>query len=128
MKTLKPILLSFILLISVIQVRAQVNSVKVSISKVTESYLAVRTALAAEDGTTASARAKELLTALNDVPTKRMTQRQLALWTKYFGQLLFDTRHISEVDRVHHQKEHFERLTKNLHTILDGFKMNKPGI
>ena len=128
MKTLKPLLLSFIILISVTQVRAQTNRVGTSISEVTESYLAVKTALEAEDGTATSAKAKELLTALKGVPSKRMTSGQLMLWTKYFGQLIFDTRHISEVDRVHYQKEHFKRLTKNLHTILEGFKMNKAGI
>jgi len=128
MKTLRPFLLLLTLLILVVQSKAQVNSLKVAITKVTESYTGIKNALAAEDGDAASIKAKELLGALNEVPVKKMTPSQSALWKKYYGQLIFDTRHISEVARVHHQKEHFGRLTENLHTILTGFKMNKAGI
>jgi len=128
MKTLRPFLILLTFLVSVVQSKAQVNSLKVAINKVTESYSAVKVAIEAEDGDAASAKAKELLAALNAVPAKRMTLSESALWKKHFGQLIFDTRHISEVTRVHHQKEHFERLTENLHTILTGFKMNKDGI
>jgi hypothetical protein len=128
MKTLKPFLLLLTLLASVVQSKAQVNPLKVAINKVTESYFGVKNALAAEDVDAAADKAKVLLAALNEVPAKRMTPDQSKLWAKYFGQLVFDTRHISEVTRVHHQKEHFERLTTNLHIILTGFKMNSKGV
>ena len=127
MKTLKPFLLTLVLLVS-LQASAQVSSLRTSINKVTENYLNVKTALAANDGDAAADKAKGLLAALNEVPPKRMTADQEKLWTKYFGQLIFDTRHISEVPRVHHQQAHFVRLTTNLHTILTGFKMNHAGI
>ena len=116
------------LLASVVQGKAQVNPLKAAINRVTEKYLGVENYLAAEKGDGAANKAKELLEALNAVPVKRMTPEQATLWKKYFGQLIFDTRHISEVPRVHHQKEHFDRLTTNMHIILTSFKMNSKGI
>ena len=50
MKTLRPFLLLLTLLILVVQSKAQVNSLKVAITKVTESYTGIKNALAAEDG------------------------------------------------------------------------------
>jgi hypothetical protein len=123
MKQLKTIFLSLILVALFTQTKAQVNPLNKALNNVTDAYSGIKNALAANDGIKAENKAKELIKALNNVPTNSMTPDQLKLWTKYIDQLQFDGRHISEVPRVEHQKEHFARLTKNLHAVLDGFKM-----
>ncbi len=65
--------------------------------------------------------AKALLASLNTVPQSGLTKDQAAL----FGKLEFDSRHISEVNLVPHQREHFASLSKNLFALVKGLKLNK---
>jgi hypothetical protein len=128
MKHLKTFFLSLILVALFTQTKAQVSTLNKALNNVADSYLDIKSALAANNGAAAENKAKELLKALDKVPLNSMTPDQLKLWMKYVDQLQFDGRHISEVPRVEHQKEHFARLTKNLHAVLNGLKMNKDGI
>lgn len=128
MKQLKTLFLSLLLAALFTQTKAQVSPLNNAINNVTDSYLGIKGALSANDGIAAENKAKELLKALDKVPLNSMTPDQLKIWMKYIDQLHFDSRHISEVPRVEHQKEHFVRLTKNLHVVLNGLKMNKSGI
>jgi hypothetical protein len=128
MKQLRIFILSLVFVSLFNQAKAQVSPLSKALNNVTDSYSGIKNALAANDGIAAENKAKELLTALNNVPVNDMTSDQLKLWTKYIDQLQFDSRHISEVPRVEHQKEHFVRLTKNLRAVLNGFKMNKGSI
>lgn len=54
-----------------------------------------------------------------------MTPKQLAVWNAYEPKLEFDSRHISEVSLVPHQREHFASLSNNLYNVLKEFKLNK---
>jgi hypothetical protein len=123
MKPLKTFLLSIVLLTVFAGADAQVSGLDKAISKANDSYLGIKKALAANDGVAAENQAKEFLAALNAVPVNSMTAGQSKVWKKYSDQLQFDARHISEVARVEHQKEHFAKLTKNWQAVLDGFKM-----
>jgi hypothetical protein len=128
MKQLKILVLSLFLVALFTQTKAQVIPLDKALNNVTDSYLGIKKALAANDGIAAENKAKELLKALDKISLNSMTPEQLNIWTKYIDQLQFDARHISEVPRVEHQKEHFSRLTKNLHAVLNVFKMKKDGI
>jgi len=128
MKRFKILTLSLIFSIGLMQAKAQVNQLDKAIANVTDSYIGIKKALQLTDGLKAEEKAKELLKDLTDFPVKSMNPEQARIWTKYAEPLKFDSRHISEVARVPHQKEHFANLTKNMHALLDGFKMNKEGI
>ncbi|HEY2581343.1 MAG TPA: DUF3347 domain-containing protein [Mucilaginibacter sp.] len=128
MKQLRTFILLLAVLTSFTHAKAQVNMLDKAINKATDSYLGIKNALAANDGVAAENNAKEFLTVLNSVPVNSMTADQSKVWKKYIDRLQFDGRHISEVPRVEHQKEHFASLTKNWRAVLDGFKMNKPGV
>jgi hypothetical protein len=126
MKKIKIITLSAILTVMfVTQGNAQDNSINIAINKVIDNYIALKNALIASDGTVAENKAKELLASINSVPVKNMKAEQTALWTKYAAKLEYDSRHISEVDRVAHQREHFASLSNNLFAVLKGLKLNK---
>jgi hypothetical protein len=128
MKTLKIIALSLIFSIGLLQAKAQGNQLDKAIANVTDSYIGIKKALQLTDGLKAEEKAKELLKDLTDFPVKNMNPEQAKIWAKYAEPLKFDSRHISEVARVPHQKEHFASLTKNLHAVLNELKMNKAGI
>jgi len=123
MKHLKTLFLSAILSVLFIQTKAQVITFSKGIDHVKECCLAVKNAIASNDGATAQNKAKDLIQALNDVPLKYMTPAQSGVWAKYIRQLQADSNHISTVSAVANQKEYFSDLTTNLQAAIDGLKM-----
>ena len=100
---------------------AQTALLSKPVNTVISNYLDVKNALANNDGDAASAKAKTLLASLNELPLKSLNASQNALITK----LVYDSRHISEVNRVAHQREHFASLSDNLYTLIKGLKINQ---
>ena len=100
---------------------AQTALISKPVNTVISNYLEVKNALANNDGDAASAKAKTLLASLNELPLKSLNASQNALVTK----LAYDSRHISEVNRVAHQREHFASLSDNLYTLIKGLKLNQ---
>jgi hypothetical protein len=124
MKYLKVLVLSLILLVSFTQTKAQqVITLSKGIDHVKLSLSAVKSAIDANDGVTAENNAKELIKALNEVPVKYMMPKQVKVWTASIEKLQFDSRLISEVQDVAHQKEHFANLSANLSTVIDNLKL-----
>ena len=125
MKTTKTIILSFIMAaIFGISTEAQNPTLNKSVNTLITNYLALKDALIAADGNTAESKAKALLASINEVPKSDFNSQQLALWTKYEAKLQYDSRHISEVNLVAHQREHFANLSNNLYEVLKGLKLN----
>ncbi len=94
------------------------------INKVITHYLEVKDALAAGDGNTALSRAKDLLTAVRGVNTSSLNAAQRKIWLAAEPKIEFDSRHISEVNRVEHQREHFASLSANLFTVIKALQLN----
>lgn len=122
MKTLKIISLMLVLAFSISLVKA--NPPANNIDKITKAYLGLKNALIAGNGTLAQAKGKELLDALSTDATKGLNPDQQKLLNSYLDKLKFDSRHISEVPNVEHQREHFESLSKNMYDVLKGLKVN----
>jgi hypothetical protein len=112
------------LIYSVSIAHAQKSASVNSINKITDAYLAVKNSLAADDGTAAAHNAKELFNALSSDPGKTLKTDQQKLLNGYLDKLKYDSRHISEVTMLDHQREHFASLSKNLYEVLKGLKMN----
>ncbi len=122
MKNLKSIALTiFALTVLILPISAQTGVLSKPVNAVISNYLSVKNALAGNDGDAASAKAKLLLASLNDLPLKNLTAGQNALIAK----LEYDSRHISEVNRVAHQREHFASLSDNLYTLVKSLKLNQ---
>jgi len=95
-----------------------------SINKITAGYLAVKNSLAADDAAAAARNAKELFNTLSSDPGKGLDPGRQKLLNNYLEKLKYDSRHISEVTVLFHQREHFASLSKNLFEVLKGLKMN----
>ena len=121
MKILKTLSLSLILACTVLLVNAQSNT---SVDKITQAYLGLKNALVASDAVVAKAKAAALLTALSAPVDKSLKPDQQKLLAANLEKLKFDSRHISESPSIDHQREHFESLSKNMYTVLNGLKAN----
>jgi hypothetical protein len=129
MKTLKIIALSFLIaMLFKAPVKAQSAALNNSINTVITNYLALKDALIVADGNAAENKAKALLQSINNVPKSGFNAKQLTLWSGYEPKLEYDSRHISEVNVIPHQREHFASLSRNLYEVLKGLKMNKKPI
>ena len=114
---------AFALLLFTAPVKAQdLNS---SVTLMIKNYINLKNTLVTGDGNAAESKAKALLMSINAVPVSSMNTKQISVWNKYAAKLQFDSRHISEVNRVEHQREHFSSLSDNLYQVLKGLKLNQ---
>jgi hypothetical protein len=120
MKTLKTTALFLAMtLLSILTVKAQITQTK-PINTVITNYLALKDALVSGDGTVAEAKAKILLASIGEIPKTGLNADEAALMPK----LEFDSRHIREVNKIDHQREHFASLSNNLYTLVKKLKVN----
>ena len=103
-----------IALILVQQGLAQTNILAKPINTIIDNYVSLKDALIIPDGKQASAVAKVLLTNLTALPASGLNTQQTDLVEK----LKFDSRHISEVNLVAHQREHFASMSNNLFILF----------
>jgi hypothetical protein len=96
------------------------------LSAVFDNYFAVKDALVKSDGTLASAKAKELLNALNAVQMNKLSNEEHTVWMKVMNDLKFDAEHIEETKDVGHQRDHFNTLSNNMYQLLKVSKQNTP--
>lgn len=123
MKIVKSALMLFLLLSAASYTRAQ-TSAGSSINAVLSGYIDLKNALAADDNSTAQAKAKALNADVAAVQTKDMTTKEQSTWKSFADKLSFDSRHISESGSIDHQREHFASLSKNIYAVLKAFPVN----
>jgi len=116
--------LAIILFSAIGQSQAKPVDVKSSINAVLKSYLDIKNALAADNSKAANDAAKSFTTALKEVPSGQMDDKQKTVWQQYAEKLRFDGEHISESDAIAHQREHFGSLSANMFAVLKAFKTN----
>lgn len=125
MKTIKTILLSIVVLLVFAPVKAQnTAAVGTSINQVITSYIDLKNTLFTGDAIAAAAKAKIFNGQIAAISTKNMPADQQGVWKNNVDKLSFDSRHISEVTAIDHQREHFASLSKNLYSVLKTFKVN----
>ena len=86
------------------------------------AYFGLKDALIANDGVTASSKAKELFKAIDKVPMDKMAVEQHTVWMKYMTKLSYDAEHIKGVTETEHQREHFSSLSKNMFEVMKVIK------
>ena len=124
MKTFVKYIVSIFILLAFIP-PAKAQELNTSINTVITDYISLKNALVTVDGNAAEIKAKALLAAVTTVPLGKMNTKQLAVWNKYLAKLQFDSRHISEVNRIEHQREHFASLSNNIYEVIRAFKVNQ---
>lgn len=104
------------------EIKQEVNQLK----SVFNNYFALKDALVKSDGNLASAKAKELLNALNAVQMNKLSDEEHTVWMKIMKDLKFDTEHIEETKDVGHQRDHFNTLSDNMYQLLKVSKQETP--
>ena len=105
-----------------VEVKQEVNQLKA----VFDNYFAVKDALVKTDGNTSSAKAKELLTAINTVKMDKLTTEEHTVWMKVMKDLTFDAEHIADTKDASHQRDHFMSLSKNMYALIKVSKTETP--
>lgn len=124
MKTIKFL---FIALLITGAAKAQ-TTVSSSINKALTAYIGVKNALVADNSKLANEHAKEFTAALKTVNPAQMDASQKATWKAYGEKLRFDGEHISESDKLAHQREHFTSLSKNMIAVTKALKLNNTAV
>jgi len=105
-----------------VEVKQEVNQLKA----VFDNYFAVKDALVKTDGNKSSAKAKELLTAINTVKMDKLTTEEHTVWMKVMKDLTFDAEHIADTKDASHQRDHFMSLSKNMYALIKVSKTETP--
>lgn len=102
--------------------KQEVNQLKA----VFDSYFSLKDALVKSDGNATSAKAKELLNALNAVQMNQLSNEEHTVWMKVMKDFAFDAEHIAETKDVAHQRDHFISLSKNMYELIKVSKQETP--
>jgi hypothetical protein len=97
----------------------ETNQLKV----VFDNYFSLKDALVKTDGNVASAKAKELETAINAVKMDILEMPVHTVWMKIVNDLKEDAEHINGTKDIAQQRDHFITLSKNMYELI---KVAKP--
>ena len=78
------------------------------------------------DGNTASAKATELLLAINKVKMETLKMDVHMVWMKILDNLKEDAEHIADTKDASHQRDHFNTLSKSLYEVMKLSKQETP--
>lgn len=103
------------------QLFQQVNQLKA----VFDNYFGLKDALVRTDGTTASAKASALLTALNAIDMEKLKVEEHEVWMKLEKNLKSDAQQIKDSKDTERQREHFMTLSKNMYELVKSAKLTE---
>lgn len=100
------------------------GSVATPLTPVLERYYDLKDALVQGDAALASQKGGQLLEAVNAVDLSRLSDEERKAFAPIQAKLAYDARHISEVQDIDHQREHFAHLSMNLSTLAKAVKIS----
>jgi hypothetical protein len=124
MKSFKILLFLALILLGLNTAKADPPTLGAALNTVAKAYFDVKNSLVANNVSATQKSALQLITALNAVPDKSMTEGQHKFWFDYLNKLEYDSRHISESGVIDHQREHFGELSDNMYIVLKRFNLN----
>jgi Protein of unknown function (DUF3347) len=93
------------------------------LTTVFDSYFSLKDALVKTDGIIASAKAKDLQTAINAVKMEKLPIDVHTVWMKVLNDLKKDAENINGTKDISKQRDHFMSLSKNMYALI---KVAKP--
>ncbi len=88
------------------------------LTAVFDSYFSLKDALVQTDGNIASAKAKDLQTAINAVKMEKLPMDVHTVWMKVLNDVKEDAEHINGTKDIAHQRDHFISLSKNMYALI----------
>jgi hypothetical protein len=117
-------LITLLIFFTISNVYAQTSVVNNHVNNILKSYFGIKNALVADNLKLANSCGKEFTNALKELSSNELDAKQKTTWLIYSEKLRFDGEHISESDKIAHQREHFASLSKNMLAVLKAFKAN----
>jgi len=91
-----------------------------------DNYFLLKDALVKTDSKTASAKSKDLLTAITAVKMETLKMDVHMAWMKVYKDLTADAKNISETQDIKKQRELFKSLSKNTYELIKVSKFTEP--
>ena len=91
-----------------------------------DNYFSLKDALVKTDSKTASAKSKDLLTAITAVKMETLKMDVHMAWMKVYKDLTADAKNISETQDIKKQRELFKSLSKNTYELIKVSKFTEP--
>lgn len=104
------------------QVNQEVNQLKA----IFDNYFAIKEALIQSNGNTASAKAKDLASAIASVKMEALTTEEHTAFMKVMKDLSFDSERIAKTNEVSPQRSYFTTLSDNIYTLIKASKQQTP--
>jgi hypothetical protein len=123
-KFVKAISLVLILIFFKSAINAQVPASRYNMGKVFDDYIAVKNALADNDGTTAEVKANEMSVLLTSQPDKGLNHEQWKFLASNLEQLIDNSKSIGITSYVDKQRPFFAKLSTTMFIVLKGLKIN----
>jgi hypothetical protein len=95
-----------------------------NMDKILNDYIAIKNALADNEGTAAKLKANELYSLLTSQPGKGLNHHQLNVFANYLGPLTDNTRSIAITVIADEQRPYFAKLSVTLYELLKELKIN----
>ena len=92
------------------------------------AYYELKNALIADDGKTASIKAKEILNWVEALPQNNLTASQLKSWKENSPKIKTEAEYISQTTEVELQRDHLNELSVSLYNLSKGLKMNENAV
>ena len=103
--------------------KATSNNVVNILQPVYDAYFSIKDALVGTDGNAASAKAKDLQTAINAVKMEKLAMDVHMVWMKILNDLKEDAEHINATKNIEQQRGYFTTLSQNVYSLI---KISKP--
>ena len=94
------------------------------LSPILTAYLGIKDALVTGDANLASSHASEFLLAIDAVDMNKLPAKDHSSFMTLKDKLGFDARHISEMKKLDHQREHFATLSNNMYTLAKSARLS----
>jgi copper chaperone CopZ len=102
------------------------NQTTSQLTPVFDNYFAVKDALVKTDGSTASVKAKALLSAINTVKMETLKSDEHVVWMKVVANLKNDAKDIADSKEAKYQRDHFDTLSKSIYALIKVSKQETP--
>lgn len=96
------------------------------LTKVFDSYFALKDALVKSDGNLAAAKAKDLNSSIQAVKMEKLTTEEHQVFMAVMKDLSFDVGHITETKDMDLQRSHFTTLSDNIYKLIKVSQQQTP--
>ena len=97
-----------------------------SVNEITAGYLQLKNALANDNGKGAADAGKTIVETLAKIDTTSFTTDQKKVYNEVESDVKENAEHIgANADKIAHQREHFEMLSKDVYDLVKAFKPNQ---